>query len=942
MRELWIATCVLCLITFFAACSDTSTVECGGTICPTSKVCHLPLEICVDSEQLQTCRGLQDGEDCEFPGALNGKCLGEICHDTVCGNGDVDYGEACDDGNTESGDNCSADCRSDETCGNGSVDLPREQCDDGNFVDGDGCQATCLFARCGDEIVDPEEICDDGNLASGDGCNQICSSNETCGNAFVDFEQGEQCDDGGFLSQDGCTSVCTAELPLWTEKSLGAGNGRRLSRMVFHAARESLGVYGGTGPIGEPANFLQELRSEQWIALVGQVAPPPRKEQVFVYDNARRVAVAFGGVLPIAQVLGDPTPMQTPYGDTWELSTEGWKLIPTATSPSARRGASGAYDATRRHIVVFGGNDGSAVVADTWIYDGTWTQVASAGPTAREGHLMAYDHSRDRVVMFGGTDANGNELNDTWEWNGVAWSEVVSAVIGSSARGTMAYLPGTGVVAFGGLDVANDNTWIFNGTIWSEVSGEAPPARYGGAMEFDPTRAALILYGGGPSNTLRNIWSFDGVRWEILEQVFSPAQREAALFSHDSLRRQTLYYGGRREGSVFGDLWEWNGEGYVEVHDIGEPATTSSPSAFLFDEGRGCHLMIRPGVSEMETFVLCGVVWTRLDAVNAPPARAQSSIAYDSIRNRVVLFGGNDNDGLFNDTWELQGDTWTQLLLNTAPSARTNGMFQLHEAAGVMVLFGGRGVNNRLNDTWTYDGSVWREVPSLEQPSPRFGPGMIYNAPRSRIMVHGGEPGPIQDSWEFDGAIWTEVAEPRRPAPRPFPAIGFDSTRKRVVFAGSTPFDTWEFSYSANNEVEICAGNIDEDDDGLTDCSDPDCEEARCGPGARLCRGGSCICAKSTETLCGDDFDGDCDGLVDCSDPDCGASADCMAEVDCTDGLDDDSDGRIDCADIGCHGVGACEEYESLCEDGLDNDGDGRVDCQDLDCFLLPCEGVLL
>jgi len=63
-----------------------------------------------------------------------------------CGNGVVDPGEQCDDGNTVSGDGCSASCRL-EACGNGILD-PGEQCDDGNLVSGDGCSAGCRLEVC--------------------------------------------------------------------------------------------------------------------------------------------------------------------------------------------------------------------------------------------------------------------------------------------------------------------------------------------------------------------------------------------------------------------------------------------------------------------------------------------------------------------------------------------------------------------------------------------------------------------------------------------------------------------------------------------------------------------------------------------------------------------------------------------------------------------------
>ena len=59
-------------------------------------------------------------------------------------------------------------------CGDGTVDAG-EDCDDGNAVDGDGCNADCTVAGCGDHVVQPDEACDDGNLVDGDGCDADCT-----------------------------------------------------------------------------------------------------------------------------------------------------------------------------------------------------------------------------------------------------------------------------------------------------------------------------------------------------------------------------------------------------------------------------------------------------------------------------------------------------------------------------------------------------------------------------------------------------------------------------------------------------------------------------------------------------------------------------------------------------------------------------------------------
>lgn len=125
-----------------------------------------------------------------------------------CGDGTVDIGEECDDGNNTSGDGCTAACV-DEFCGDGvENDGASEQCDDGNVANGDGCSSTCQLESCGDGVVDIGEECDDSNLVSGDGCSSSCET-EVCGNSRVDF--GESCDDGNLVSGDGCTAACVDE-----------------------------------------------------------------------------------------------------------------------------------------------------------------------------------------------------------------------------------------------------------------------------------------------------------------------------------------------------------------------------------------------------------------------------------------------------------------------------------------------------------------------------------------------------------------------------------------------------------------------------------------------------------------------------------------------------------------------------------------------------------
>ena len=62
-------------------------------------------------------------------------------------------------------------------------------------------------------------------------------------------------------------------------------------------------------------------------------------------------------------------------------------------------------------------------------------------PTARSGHAVAYDAARGRVVLFAGYAAGDARRNDTWEWDGSAWTERTPPAGSPTARSghAMAY-----------------------------------------------------------------------------------------------------------------------------------------------------------------------------------------------------------------------------------------------------------------------------------------------------------------------------------------------------------------------------------------------------------------------------------------------------------------------------------------------------------------------
>ncbi|MBL9107437.1 MAG: DUF4215 domain-containing protein [Myxococcales bacterium] len=127
------------------------------------------------------------------------------CTPRVCGDGNIGPGEACDDGNNNNADGCSNACAM-PGCGDMMVVEP-EQCDDANAINTDACLSSCVLAICGDGIVqDMVEECDDGDADDNDACVAGCKQAE-CGDGFVQAGV-EQCDDANVIDNDGCSNDC--------------------------------------------------------------------------------------------------------------------------------------------------------------------------------------------------------------------------------------------------------------------------------------------------------------------------------------------------------------------------------------------------------------------------------------------------------------------------------------------------------------------------------------------------------------------------------------------------------------------------------------------------------------------------------------------------------------------------------------------------------------
>ena len=227
--------CLLDAIPSGASDTDTSGGTDSGTMSDSDSVTEPPTGTMSMSDSDTT---TDEPPACD----MNGKCdPGEdiaTCTDcTTCGNGEVDDGEECDDGDDDDTDVCVS-CNS-PRCGDGFVQAGFETCDDGdansdawsmaghckldcsgqapfcgddscqlpdesiNSCPQDGCQATC-----GNGVIEPGEQCDGGG-ANTDMCDDDCTF-PMCGDDLTNDAAGEDCDDGNADSSDACVACKTA------------------------------------------------------------------------------------------------------------------------------------------------------------------------------------------------------------------------------------------------------------------------------------------------------------------------------------------------------------------------------------------------------------------------------------------------------------------------------------------------------------------------------------------------------------------------------------------------------------------------------------------------------------------------------------------------------------------------------------------------------------
>jgi hypothetical protein len=155
--------------------------------------------------------------------------------------------------------------------------------------------------------------------------------------------------------------------------------------------------------------------------------------------------------------------------------------------------------------------------------------------------------------------------------------------------------------------------------------------------------------------------------------------------------------------------------------------------------------------------------WLGVDEGVAPPptpARRSGGLVYDTVRKKLLLFGGEapvgSQWGELNDTWEYDGTDWVQQQPPSSPPARSIFGMSFDAARGRAVVFGGwtTGTGD-YQDTWEWDGATWTQIAASGGPGQIESPAMIYDAARGSTLLVGGYMN--SGTWKWNGTGWSQV-----------------------------------------------------------------------------------------------------------------------------------------------------------------------------------------
>jgi hypothetical protein len=228
---------------------------------------------------------------------------------------------------------------------------------------------------------------------------------------------------------------------------------------------------------------------------------------------------------------------------------------------------------------------------------------------------------------------------------------------------------------------------------------------------------------------------------------------------------------------------------WVQRASSGPARRAAWSTDMVYDEARGvCVLFggwaaVDPTTMSYagDTWEWDGIEWTRRYPAHNPDARFMHKLVYDSLRSKVLLFGGRTyaNSNGTNEVWEYDGTDWRLLTTSSGgPPVGAPGDAAFDPASGKMVV----PIPCACPDmTWTFDPVTlgWDLICTSPGPYGSAVP-LVYDGVLGTIL--GTTNSSYGDTWRYSGTGWAIIPN-ARPA-RTDPAVAFDAFRGRATMFG--------------------------------------------------------------------------------------------------------------------------------------------------------------
>ena len=346
-------------------------------------------------------------------------------------------------------------------------------------------------------------------------------------------------------------------------------------------------------------------------------------------------------------------------------------------------------------------------------------------------------------------------------------------------------------------------------------------ARYEHSAIHDPVRDRIVVFGGFDND----VWALSlagAPAWTLLTPLGTPPSgRGGHSAIYDPVRDRMVVFGGLSD-SCLNDVWALALGGtpaWTQLTPSGTPPSARGHHTAIYDP-LGDRMVVFGGLvgpadgNDVWALSLASTpAWTQLTPSGTPPsARHGHSAIYDPVRERMVVFGGQDGSGFLNDVWMLSlGGTpvWTQLTPGGAPpGVRTAHTAIYDPVRDRMMVFGGYigGYHGSgyLNDVWELGLAgtpAWTQLdPTGALPRARGNDIAVYDPLGDRMVVFAGSYSDIQfrtlsDVWALPLAgtpVWAQLT----PSARDGHSAIYDPVRNRMVVFGGYPYqnDVWALS----------------------------------------------------------------------------------------------------------------------------------------------------